>query len=322
MLLRYFEYLDALARAKHFARAAAACHVSQPGLSAGIRKLEAELGIQVVRRGLRFEGFTPEGERVVQLARRVIAEHESALQDLASMRGALAGTLRIGAIPTALTALSLITEPFCRKHPLVRYSVESLTSRQIVQRLADFELDIGLTYVDGEPLGTVRTVPLYPERYLLLTPEEGELAERDTIGWAALADQPLCLLPQTMQNRRILDRILAEAGVTVVPRLESDTLSVLFAHVKTHRWSTIIAEAWLQIFGVPAGMRAVPLERPRRGHVVGIVLADRDPPPMLARALLDITTGLDLSADLERLAMSATGRPETPDGQAGDPWAG
>jgi Transcriptional regulator len=278
VLLRFLEYLDALARARHFARAAAACHVSQPALSAGIRKLESELGIQIVRRGHRFEGFTPEGERVVLLARRVIAERDAALQDLASMRGALAGTLRIGAIPTALTALSLLTEPYCRRHPLVRISVDSLSSRQIVRQLADFELDVGFTYVDGEPLGTVRTVPLYPERYLLLTPEEGPFAGRRSIGWAELGDLPLCLLPQSMQNRRILDGILAESGVTVVPRLEADTISVLYSHVVTHRWSTIIAQAWLQTSGVPDGMRAVPMERQSRQHVVGIVLADRELP--------------------------------------------
>ena len=65
MLLRQLEYLSALARERHFGRAAAACQVSQPTLSEAIRRLEAELGVQVVRRGRRFEGFTLEGERAV-----------------------------------------------------------------------------------------------------------------------------------------------------------------------------------------------------------------------------------------------------------------
>jgi DNA-binding transcriptional LysR family regulator len=301
MQLRHLEYLDALARVRHFARAAAACHVSQPALSSGIRRLERELGVQVVRRGRRFDGFTPEGERVVLLARRVLAEQDALRQDLSGMRGALAGVLRIGAIPTALPVLSLLTAPFSAAHPLVRISVRSLSSREIVDGLADFTLDVGLTYVDGEPLGAVRTVPLYPERHLLLTPADGALAARTEVDWAELGDVPLCLLLPEMQNRRILDRNLAEAGVVAAPRLEADSPSALYGHVSTHRWSTVISAAWLQVFGVPDGMRAVPMRRPRRVHHVGLVLADREPPTMLARALLEVTRPLDLGADLARL---------------------
>lgn len=307
MLLRHLEYLDALARARHFARAAAACHVSQPALSAGIRSLERDLGVQVVRRGRRFEGFTPEGERVVLLARRVLAEQDALQQDLSSMRGALSGTLRVGAIPTALPVLSLLTAPFCDAHPMVRISVRSLSSREIVDGLADFALDVGLTYVDGEPLGAVRTVPLYPESYLLLTPGDGELAGRHVVDWAELGSARLCLLLPEMQNRRILDRNLAEAGVVAAPLLESDSLSVLYGHVSTHRWSTVISSAWLQVFGVPDGMRAIPMRPPGRIHHVGLVLADREPPTMLARALLEVTRSLDLGADLARLVAEHAG---------------
>lgn len=117
MLLRQLEYLVALARERHFARAAAACYVSQPSLSAAIRKLEHELDVPIVRRGRRFEGLTPEGERVLARAHRVLAERDALQQELSAMRGGLAGTLRFGAIPTALSAVSLLTTPFCAQHP-------------------------------------------------------------------------------------------------------------------------------------------------------------------------------------------------------------
>ena len=107
MLLRQFEYLSALARAGHFGRAADLCHVSQPTLSACIRKLEAELGVQIVQRGHRFEGFTPEGELVLSWAHRILAEQSAQRHELESMRGGLNGVLRIGVIPTALTVVPL-----------------------------------------------------------------------------------------------------------------------------------------------------------------------------------------------------------------------
>lgn len=301
MLLRQLEYLSALAREGHFGRAAEACHVSQPALSAAIRKLEAELDVQIVQRGQRFEGFTPEGKQVLLWAHRILAEQDAMRHELASMRGGLSGVLRIGAIPTALTVASLLTTPLAEQHPQVRVSIESLSSREIVHRLAEFDLDIGMTYIDGEPLGTVRVVPLYRERYMLLTPANGRFAQHETVGWEELADTPLAMLSTVMQNRRIIDRNFAEAGVTVTPAIEADTVAAIYAHVATLRWSSVIAHAWLHVFGVPEGLRVVPLKRPRRAHQVGLVLADRDPEPMLARALLDATHRVDLQAELDTL---------------------
>ncbi|SDM06807.1 LysR family transcriptional regulator [Streptomyces wuyuanensis] len=299
MLLRQLEYLTALARERHFARAAEACHVSQPSLSAGIRTLERELKLMIVRRGRRFEGFTPEGERVVMWARRILAERDALWDDLAAMDGGLTGVLRVGAIPTALTAAQLLTTPFFDRHPKVRISLESLSSRQMVHRLAEFDLDVGLSYVDGEPLGNVRTVPLYRERYLLLTPRDGELAARTRATWEDVARLPLCLLSPQMQNRRILDRNFADAGVRAEASMETDTVSALYAHLATRRWSSVIAHAWLGLFGVPEGMCLVPMERPARNHSVGLVLADRDPGLSLVRALVDVAHRVDLAGELD-----------------------
>ncbi|MGH3975825.1 MAG: LysR family transcriptional regulator [Pseudonocardiaceae bacterium] len=134
-MMRQLEYLVALARERHFARAAAACHVSQPALSAGVRKLETELGVTVVLRGQRFQGFTVEGERVVGWAYRILAERDALRDDLSRMRQGLSATLRVGAIPTAVPASSLLTAPFCSRNPRARVRIEVLSSREILRRL-------------------------------------------------------------------------------------------------------------------------------------------------------------------------------------------
>ncbi|MEV1002369.1 LysR family transcriptional regulator [Nonomuraea sp. NPDC050202] len=304
MLLRQLEYLVALARERHFARAAAACHVSQPSLSAAIRKLERELDVPLVRRGQRFAGLTPEGERVVLWAHRILADADGLRQDLSRMREGLSGTLRMGAIPTALTAASLLTTPFCERYPHVRVLLTSLSSREIARRLADFEIDMAMTYLDDEEedFGEVRTSPLYEERYLLLTPSDGELADRRVARWAEVAALPLCLLAPEMRNRRILDANFRQAGAVAVPAIETDTVSALFAHVATHRWSSVIAHAWLHMFGVPEGMRVVRLERPAREPRVGLVVSGTGPESVMARAVLDIARDLDLREVFDRLA--------------------
>ncbi|MFJ1598675.1 LysR family transcriptional regulator [Streptomyces sp. NPDC088261] len=289
MLLRQLEYLVALARERHFARAAASCYVSQPSLSAAIRKLERELDVPIVRRGRRFEGLTPEGERVLLWAHRILAERDALRHELSAMHGGLAGTLRMGAIPTALTAASLLTTPFVERHPQARVSLDSLSSRDINQRLAEFELDIAVTYLDDDSLSHVRRTPLYEERYLLLTPQDGPMAGQDVVRWAQIAALPLCLLSPQMRNRRIMDEYFAADGAPdVTPAIETDSVAALYAHLTAGHWSSVISHAWLHMFGVPDGMRVVPLERPAHGPRVGLVIADRTPEPVLARALLQI----------------------------------
>jgi DNA-binding transcriptional LysR family regulator len=298
VLLRQLEYLVALAREGHFSRAAQACHVSQPSLSAAIRKLEHELDVPIVRRGNRYDGLTPEGERVLVWAHRILAECEELRQDLSTMENGLAGTLRIGAIPTTLTVAPLLTTPFCTTYPRARVSIESLSSQDIVHRLTEFELDVGVTYLDGEPLGRVRTFPLYEEKYLLLVPSDSALARQAVAGWADAAKQPLCLLSEHMRNRRILDEMFATAGTIAVPSIETDTVSALYAHVATRNWCSVVSHAWLHMFGVPDGMTTVPLKQVRPSPRIGLVIADREPESIVTRSFLDVCAAVNVRAVL------------------------
>jgi DNA-binding transcriptional LysR family regulator len=301
MLLRQLEYLVALARERHFARAAAACYVSQPSLSAAIRKLEQELDVPIVRRGRRYEGLTPEGERVLVWAQRILAERDALRHELSVMRGGLTGTLRFGAIPTAMPVVSLLTTPFCERHQQARVKLESLSSRDLSQKLAEFELDVAMTYLDDDTLGQVRRTPLYEERYLLLTPRDTALAELPVATWAQVAELPLCLLSPQMRNRRIMNGYFTDDGVMATPAIESDTVSGLYSHLSGTHWSTVISHAWLHMFGVPAGLRAIPLKSPALGPRVGLVTAARSPEPVLARALLDVARQASVQQSLDEL---------------------
>ena len=306
MILRNLRYLTALAREKHFARAAAACDVTQPALSAGIKQLEEELDLLIVRRGQRFEGLTAEGERVLEWARRILTDYESLQQEASELRAGLTGRLRIGAIPTTLPMVSLLTTPFAQQHPHVTITVLSLTSIDIQRGLDDFSLDAGLTYLDNEPLANVRTLALYLERYFLFTPASSPLAMRDTVSWAEVARLPLCLLTPDMQNRRILDAHFAKVRVEVRPSIETNSVLTLWSHLRSGQWSSVLPQTFLSLFGQPEGLRAIPLEGPRTRQTVGVVIPDREPLTPSARELARIVKDLDVAAALEERA-SATG---------------
>lgn len=308
VLIRQLEYLVALARERHFARAAATCHASQPALSAGIRKLETELGVTIVLRGHRFEGFTSEGQRVVGWAHRILAERDALRTDLSRMREGLTATLRIGAIPTAVPATSLVTAAFTERHPHASLRVRETSSRKIIRGLVEFDLDVGLTYLNPDIPSGLRGYPLYTERYLLVTQADGPLAGRSTLGWAEAASTAMCTLNRDMQNRRILDRTVAAAGAALRPIVEADTVGSLYTHVSTGRWSTIIPHAWLYAFGVPNGMCAVPLQPQPHTPPVGILVrSDGHAVPIVAGALLESVQDLDVAATLDQALAHAHG---------------
>src|SRR5579871_2049707 len=163
------EFLLAIAQEKHFGKAAEACGVTQPTLSAGIKQLEDALRVLLVRRGSRFHGFTQEGECTLEYARRIVAEARALRQEVDALKRGLTGHLRLAAIPPALPMVPALTTPFHARYPEVRYTVLARNSNEILQLLSNLEIDAGLTYLDNEPLGKVSTIPLYRERYCLLT---------------------------------------------------------------------------------------------------------------------------------------------------------
>ena len=223
-LLEKLEFLLALAREKHFGRAAEACGVTQPTLSAGVKQLEETFGVLLVNRGSRFQGFTAEGERVLEWARRIVGDTRAMRQEVHALTHGLAGRLRLAAIPTALAMVETLTTPFRARHPDVQFTVLSRTSIEILTHLENLEIDAGLTYLDNEPLGRVTAIPLYRERYRLLVAADAPLGDRKSVTWAEVAQVPLCLLTPDMQNRRIIERLLRETGIDPQITLESDSM--------------------------------------------------------------------------------------------------
>jgi DNA-binding transcriptional LysR family regulator len=299
MVLRQLEYLAALAREKHFGRAAQACHVTQPTLSAAIRLLEDDLGAPIVERGHRFVGLTGQGRLVLEHAHRILAEAENLRRGLEEIDKGLAGRLRIGAIPTALPIVSQLTGPFYAKFTGVTVAVMSLNSQEIERGIEDFELDVGLTYLDGEPIERVKAKPVCVEEYMFLTPAQGKFSDRAQIEWSEAAAVPLCLLTPDMQNRRIIDGIFRSVGAKPNPAVETNSIFNLVSHVAAGQWSAIVPRHLLRFFGIPQGTRAIDLVEPTTSRTIGLVMSDREPPSPLARNLFAMKWPADIAAQIE-----------------------
>jgi DNA-binding transcriptional LysR family regulator len=300
LIIRHLQYLTALAQERHFGRAALSCNVTQPTLSAGIKQLEESLGVLIAERGQRFVGLTPEGERVLGWAQRVLGDFKGLTQELSEIRGDLVGRLRLGAIPVALPMMALLTAPFTQRYGSANVAVISQTSVEIQRGLDDFTIDAGVTYLDNEPLARVRAFLLYRERYVLLTPRDGPLGDLDSIGWAQAATLPLCLLTPDMQNRRIVDAQFKLAGAVPRPVLETNSLIALWSSLRFGRLSTVLPSTFLLMMRGLPGLTAIPLIEPAATHAIGLVASDRDPLTPAARALFDLAHQLDLSRQIDR----------------------
>jgi DNA-binding transcriptional LysR family regulator len=288
----------ALARERHFGRAAESLNIAQPTLSAGIKQLEDQLGVQLVYRGSRFGGLTPEGQSALVWARRIVADTRQLRDEMRAKRHGLSGTVRLAVIPTAQTWAARLASAVTRQHPKLQLAILSRTSREILQMLDAFEAEAGISYLDNEPLGGLDTVPFYSERYMLVCARGTAMAGRARMGWAELDGAALALLTPDMQNRRIIDHIFADHGVTPEIRIESNSIIALVASVAAGHCMAVLPTDIARFLSGGKDLALVPIDDGTRGHTVGLVLPRRDPhSPVLAALLVEARR---MAADADR----------------------
>jgi DNA-binding transcriptional LysR family regulator len=168
----------------------------------------------------------------------------------------------------------------------VRFRIQSCTSSDVLGLLENLEVDAGLTYIENEPIGKVRTIPLYNESYRLLTSPDAMFGDRDQVTWKEVGQVPLCLLTPDMQNRRIIDRALRSVGAEATPTLTSNSLLVLYTHVKTGRWASVMPAKLAETLGLEDAVRSIPIVDPIVTYSIGMVIPQRDPMTPLIAALV------------------------------------
>jgi DNA-binding transcriptional LysR family regulator len=224
---------------------------------------------------------------MLEWARRIVGDTRAMREEIHSLQHGLSGRLRIAAIPTALAMVASLSTPYRERHPNVQFTLWSRTSIEIIELLENLEIDAGITYLDNEPLGRVNTIPLYRERYSLLTSADAPLGTRDKVTWAEVGQVPLCLLTPDMQNRRIIDRLLKNTGGGTPTTLESDSMIVLFSHVRTRRWASVMPAKIAETLGLTDTIRAIPIIEPDEVHQIGLVVPARTAMTPTTAALIE-----------------------------------
>lgn len=292
-MINKLEMFIAVAREGHFGRAAESLGLTQPTLSTGIKQLEEMLGVQLIFRGSRYGGLTPEGQRALVWARQLVSDARTFRQEMRTARHGLSGIVRLAVIPTALTWAASLSARFSAAHPNVRFTILSRTSVEILSMLENLEADAGLSYLDNEPLGRVTTEPLYRERHTVVCHRDSVIALQDKVEWADLAGERLCLLTPNMQNRRIINEHFMAAGVAPEAQVESNSTVVLAAHVEAGDWITILPTDMAQFLCAGKPQLVIrPIEAAGMDHAVGLVAPFREPHTPVLNALIAETRAL------------------------------
>lgn len=296
MFLRQFQYLATLAEEKNFGRAAARCNVSQPSLSSAVKQLEQELGIPIVLRHQRFSGLTEEGKRVLEWGKRILADRDAMLMELALMHRNLEGRIRIGAMPMSSPVLPMIDRLFFVRYPGVQIETHFIGLDKMIDGLINSHFDIGVTYLGEQPLGRLKTLPLYEEEFALLIPDRGWAGNRSSMAWAEAAGLPLCLLSPSTHERQAMNKAFVKCGVTPKPRLESESILNLVFHVMQGDLATIIPNHFQHFIGPFPRTRLIALDKPQVVQNVGLVWVDAQPMRPMTNAMVElmkeaITTG-------------------------------
>ena len=196
MTLRDLEYLVALAETRHFGRAAERCHVSQPTLSAQVRKLEDSLGVTLVERRPRKVALTVAGEAVVERARRMLRDAEDIQALGRASQDPLAGQLRVGFIPTlGPYLLPRVAPRIARALPKLQLMLYEYQTAALVERTVRGEIDLAILALPADTKGLV-TRSLFAEAFLVAMPEHHRLTAKKRVKASDLSGEKLLLLEE------------------------------------------------------------------------------------------------------------------------------
>jgi DNA-binding transcriptional LysR family regulator len=306
---RRLEYLLALSREAHFARAAASCHVSQPTLSAAIQQLEADLSVQIVKRGTRFRGFTEEGEIVLAGARRLAVEWDHVQQRLRDRNKDLSGTLRIGVLGSTIPLLRIFTVPFREQYPNANLSVMIQSPFDIHQGIEESSLDVAITYSDEKLCRHSHTHPLYVEEYEVLIRKDTQFSQRQSLSWEELKELPLCILSPDMtifgsRESKILSETLSQTSHII-----TNAIWLVMDHVRTGKWASVLPRPVKMMIARDDELVTIPL--PHTGKPLSVVVAipRREPVSPLAKAFFQVATSDDAVTKLHALLQTVGAEP-------------
>lgn len=283
MELRQLRYLEAVARHRHFTRAAEELHLAQSALSTQVRRLEAELGVSLLRRTTRSVELTEAGELAVRHARAALAEADALRSGIDELRGLERGTVAIGALIAAGEIdVPALLQRFSRQHPGIEIEFREGTAEEMFAHLARGELDAAFTLEWGTPPENLGRREVSMEELVAAMGRRHRLAGDGPLAIAELEDEPLIAFRRGSAARHAMDAALARTGTTPRIRLEGSDLGLIRALAARGFGVAVLPRSFAELPGQPLSIRSLD-----PGITMPVTLLWRDAPSPAARAFID-----------------------------------
>ncbi len=255
MEIRQLRYFETVARLRHFTRAAEELHVAQSALSHQVRRLELELGTELLRRTTRSVELTEAGALVAARARAVLAETDALREEIDDLRGLLRGHVSIGAMLFGgALDIPAILASFTASFPGIEIGLREGTAQRMLEMLHDGSLDITFA-LEVDPPADVDRLVLSSESLALATSLDHPLAGQGPLAIAALAGQPLIAFQHGSSTRLLVDRTLERAGVRPQISLEANDFALVRSLVARGVGLAILPRSFLERPGPPISFR-------------------------------------------------------------------
>lgn len=291
MIVRNFEYLLALYREGHFGNAAKSCNVSQPTLSAGIKQLEEDMGVEIVRHGRRYDGLTSEGMRVLAWAQQMYDDCKGLERELSALQRGIEGKFRLGVLPGTSGVAPTLSVALAEKIPLLQQSILVANSCSLLQAIRENDVDMVLMDFEDISGENFDTHLLYRERIFLFHSARTQQPRNTT--WEQVLSRQLCLLNSAVSGT-VQDRLAQCTEQTIC----TDSLDVLAAHVATGKYSAVLPQSLAgQLVHIP-NLHAIAITEPMSHTNVGFVAGKNTFESPVPRALLEMVHTPELVASL------------------------
>jgi DNA-binding transcriptional LysR family regulator len=273
--LRQLEYFVAVAKHRHFGRAAEAVYVTQPALSQQVQRLEAELGIALLRRTSRGVELTPAGEEMLGRAETILAEVARARGAMDEHAGVVRGAVRVAATTADALRLPDVLANFHREHPGVRLALRHASASEVLALVRRGAVDLAVLSLGGEPVDGLTVTPL-PDEPLRAIAAPDESFRAVAVAIEDLRGRPFVLGEPGTALRATVMAACQEHGFSPVPLLEvSDPATVRFL-VSAGLGISLVPQSWLDQPGPPVSVAALIEPAPR--HALSLLSAGELPP--------------------------------------------
>jgi DNA-binding transcriptional LysR family regulator len=285
MELRQLTYFAAVARHRHFTRAAEEVRVAQPALSQQVRRLEAELGVELFRRSTRHVELTEAGGLLLERANRMLAEAEAARQELSELVGLLRGTVSLGSLPLASLGVPAMLEAFRERYPGVTIQLHEQAIDVILAMMRRDELDLAFAMASPASAGPdMSGRVLYEEELVAVMSPAHALARRTSVRVEELADDSLIGFRPGSALRRAVDEQLSGAERSPAYAFETFELETIRSLASHGLGVALLPAGYLH----PAGPKVASARmRPRVRLPVSLLWRTERPRAPAAGAFLD-----------------------------------